>query len=343
MPGARPPPARCGVNPGVGLPLQAGRVHPDRCVSWPLGSGLPTLAEAHIEGYYAIDPALFRPRADDLLRVRGLSLREAGILEGDWLAVHRTTEVRSGQLVVVRYPAASWRQSAPCGQARPGRWALQCGAGLAGGGERDPVGELPGHGSPGAVLGLVSSRTGDADRRIPLDPVNATPPGLTRLKVARESSCVGSEAPGPAPAGARSWPPPGSARSYPGQPGGIVIGHRSSPLVRTAAASAFGLSVEGERGYCALYPPPPPAAVFLSAAIPSIFPAPSQRHVPAGPAGRLSATSRPYPISPRPDFPGGRPLHSTCRFAVVPLLSGRSGKTIRVRVDRVFPAGGPPC
>ena len=119
MPGARPPPARCGVNPGVGLPLQAGRMYPDRCVSWPLGSGLPTLAEAHMEGYYAIGPALFRPRADDLLRVRGLSLREAGILEGDWLAVHRTTEVRSGQLVVVRYPAASWRRSAPCGRARP--------------------------------------------------------------------------------------------------------------------------------------------------------------------------------------------------------------------------------
>lgn len=70
-------------------------------IGW-VAAGLPTLAEAHVEGYYAIDPALFRPRADYLLRARGLSLRDAGILEGDWLAVHRTTEARSGQLVVVR-------------------------------------------------------------------------------------------------------------------------------------------------------------------------------------------------------------------------------------------------
>ena len=49
-----------------------------------------------------IDPALFKPRADFLLRVRGLSMIEAGIHDGDLLAVHRTTEVSNGQIVVAR-------------------------------------------------------------------------------------------------------------------------------------------------------------------------------------------------------------------------------------------------
>ena len=67
-----------------------------------IAAGAPILAEAHIQGRYQIDPALFRPRADYLLKVRGLSMRDAGILEGDLLAVHRTAEARSGQIVVAR-------------------------------------------------------------------------------------------------------------------------------------------------------------------------------------------------------------------------------------------------
>ncbi|MEW6688973.1 MAG: S24 family peptidase, partial [Pseudomonadota bacterium] len=51
---------------------------------------------------YQIDPNLFTPRADYLLRVRGMSMRDAGILEGDLLAVHRTAEAHSGQIVVAR-------------------------------------------------------------------------------------------------------------------------------------------------------------------------------------------------------------------------------------------------
>jgi repressor LexA len=65
-------------------------------------AGSPLLAVQHVEGHYRIDPLLFRPRADYLLRVRGTSMRDAGILEGDLLAVHRTQEFRSGQIVVVR-------------------------------------------------------------------------------------------------------------------------------------------------------------------------------------------------------------------------------------------------
>jgi repressor LexA len=60
------------------------------------------LAEEHVQGRYQVDPNLFTPRADYLLRVRGMSMRDAGILEGDLLAVHRTEEARSGQIVVAR-------------------------------------------------------------------------------------------------------------------------------------------------------------------------------------------------------------------------------------------------
>lgn len=76
---------------GLGLPL-IGRV----------AAGSPILAVEHIEARHQIDPALFSPRADYLLRVRGMSMRDAGILDGDLLAVHRCTEARPGQIVVAR-------------------------------------------------------------------------------------------------------------------------------------------------------------------------------------------------------------------------------------------------
>lgn len=67
-----------------------------------VAAGSPILAEAHIQAHYQIDPALFSPRVDYLLKVRGMSMRDAGILDGDLLAVHRTAEARSGQIVVAR-------------------------------------------------------------------------------------------------------------------------------------------------------------------------------------------------------------------------------------------------
>ena len=67
-----------------------------------VAAGSPILAAEHIESRYQLDSALFNPRADYLLKVRGLSMRDAGILDGDLLAVHRTTEFRSGQIVVAR-------------------------------------------------------------------------------------------------------------------------------------------------------------------------------------------------------------------------------------------------
>ena len=67
-----------------------------------VAAGSPILAEEHIVERFQVDPNLFTPRADYLLRVRGLSMRDAGILEGDLLAVHKTQEARTGQIVVAR-------------------------------------------------------------------------------------------------------------------------------------------------------------------------------------------------------------------------------------------------
>src|SRR5688572_30142282 len=67
-----------------------------------VAAGSPILAAEHIEARYQLDPGLFTPSADYLLKVRGLSMRDAGILDGDLLAVHKTTEFRTGQIVVAR-------------------------------------------------------------------------------------------------------------------------------------------------------------------------------------------------------------------------------------------------
>ena len=74
-----------------GLPL-IGRV----------AAGRPILAEENIEAHYQIDPSLFQPRPHYLLKVKGMSMRNAGILDGDLVAVHRTPEVRNRQIVVAR-------------------------------------------------------------------------------------------------------------------------------------------------------------------------------------------------------------------------------------------------
>jgi repressor LexA len=67
-----------------------------------VAAGSPMLAIENILGRYPIDPSLFTPRADYLLQVKGLSMRDEGILDGDWLVVHKTNAARSGQLVVAR-------------------------------------------------------------------------------------------------------------------------------------------------------------------------------------------------------------------------------------------------
>ena len=67
-----------------------------------VAAGSPILAVENVQARYALDAALFSPRADFLLRVRGLSMINAGIFDGDLLAVHRCAEARNGQIVVAR-------------------------------------------------------------------------------------------------------------------------------------------------------------------------------------------------------------------------------------------------
>lgn len=80
-----------GAGPAEELPL-VGRV----------AAGVPILAIEHVENHYRIDPRMFHPRPDYLLRVHGESMRDAGILDGDLLAVRQNPEARNGQIVVAR-------------------------------------------------------------------------------------------------------------------------------------------------------------------------------------------------------------------------------------------------
>ncbi len=74
-----------------GLPL-IGRV----------AAGEPILAQEHIERYLDLPRELFNPSADYLLEVHGDSMKEVGIMDGDLIAVHKTTEARNGQIIVAR-------------------------------------------------------------------------------------------------------------------------------------------------------------------------------------------------------------------------------------------------
>ncbi len=67
-----------------------------------VAAGSPILAQEHIEASYHVDPSLFSAKPDFLLKVRGLSMRDIGILEGDLLAVKKVDSARNGQIVVAR-------------------------------------------------------------------------------------------------------------------------------------------------------------------------------------------------------------------------------------------------
>lgn len=67
-----------------------------------VAAGSPILAEQHLEGRVRVDPRMFNPKPDYLLRVRGMSMRDAGIMDGDLVAVSRSPDVRNGQIVVAR-------------------------------------------------------------------------------------------------------------------------------------------------------------------------------------------------------------------------------------------------
>jgi|TARA_B110000902_G_C14293161_1_gene581944 repressor LexA len=67
-----------------------------------VAAGYPVLAEEHVDDYCDIAPSFFSPRADFFLRVRGESMQDVGIMEGDLLAVHKTHEANNGDIVVAR-------------------------------------------------------------------------------------------------------------------------------------------------------------------------------------------------------------------------------------------------
>jgi repressor LexA len=67
-----------------------------------VAAGSPILAQEHIEATYSVDPSLFSAKPDYLLKVRGLSMRDAGIMDGDLLAVKKIDTAKNGQIVVAR-------------------------------------------------------------------------------------------------------------------------------------------------------------------------------------------------------------------------------------------------
>jgi repressor LexA len=67
-----------------------------------VAAGSPILAQEHIDQTYLMEASMFPRRPDYLLKVRGMSMRDAGILDGDLLAVQRTQEAKNGQIVVAR-------------------------------------------------------------------------------------------------------------------------------------------------------------------------------------------------------------------------------------------------
>ena len=67
-----------------------------------VAAGSPMLAQQHIDQNYSVAASLFASRPDYLLKVRGMSMRDAGIIDGDLLAVRKTSDAQNGQIVVAR-------------------------------------------------------------------------------------------------------------------------------------------------------------------------------------------------------------------------------------------------
>lgn len=89
-----------GASRGIRLP--EAEEDPGLPIVGQVAAGSPILAQEHIDDYCALQPTFFSPSADYLLRVRGMSMKDIGILDGDLLAVHRTQDVHNGQVVVAR-------------------------------------------------------------------------------------------------------------------------------------------------------------------------------------------------------------------------------------------------
>ncbi|GAL16257.1 SOS-response repressor and protease LexA [Vibrio astriarenae] len=91
-----------GASRGIRILLEAANEEEGLPLIGQVAAGEPILAQEHVETHYQVDPGMFKPQADFLLRVQGESMKDIGIMDGDLLAVHKTTDVRNGQVVVAR-------------------------------------------------------------------------------------------------------------------------------------------------------------------------------------------------------------------------------------------------
>ncbi|WP_263322536.1 transcriptional repressor LexA [Endozoicomonas sp. Mp262] len=90
------------ISPGTSRGIRIPSLPSGLPIIGQVAAGSPVLAEEHIESHLLLNPAFFSPKADFLLRVKGMSMKDVGILDGDLLAVHKTHEARNGQIVVAR-------------------------------------------------------------------------------------------------------------------------------------------------------------------------------------------------------------------------------------------------
>jgi repressor LexA len=90
----------------IGASLDSNLAPPVLMMALPLvgrvAAGSPMLAQEHVEATYSVDPAMFSSKPDFLLKVRGWSMRDAGIMDGDLLAVKKVDSAKKGQIVVAR-------------------------------------------------------------------------------------------------------------------------------------------------------------------------------------------------------------------------------------------------
>jgi repressor LexA len=94
------------LGPAAGSSAGLTTMPPPLMMALPLvgrvAAGSPILAQQHVEATYSVDPAMFSSRPDFLLKVRGESMRDAGIMDGDLLAVKKVDSAKNGQIVVAR-------------------------------------------------------------------------------------------------------------------------------------------------------------------------------------------------------------------------------------------------
>jgi len=91
-----------GTSRGIRLVEDISEVEAGLPVVGKVAAGSPILALEHVDNHINVDPTMFSPAADFLLRVEGESMKDIGIMDGDLLAVHKTQTARDGQVIVAR-------------------------------------------------------------------------------------------------------------------------------------------------------------------------------------------------------------------------------------------------